>query len=88
MNESSPPRRAAGAIDTDIFDWAGTIVDFGSFAPTQVLVDVFAEAGVAIVLDEARGPMGLAKRDLQGWRRVIEKNAFANWAASRLLSTR
>ena len=50
-------------IDAVIFDWAGTIVDFGSFAPTQVLVDAFAAAGVAITLDEARGPMGLAKRD-------------------------
>ncbi|MBV2181010.1 MAG: phosphonoacetaldehyde hydrolase [Castellaniella sp.] len=51
------------SIDTVIFDWAGTIVDFGSFAPTQVLVDAFAELGVAITLDEARGPMGLAKWD-------------------------
>lgn len=60
---SSPSRQSGGAIDTVIFDWAGTIVDFGSFAPTQVMVDVFAEAGVAITLDEARGPMGLAKWD-------------------------
>ncbi len=63
MNDFSSARRPAGALDTVIFDWAGTIVDFGSFAPTQVLVDAFAEAGVAITLDEARGPMGLAKWD-------------------------
>ena len=60
-------------IDAVIFDWAGTIVDFGSFAPTQVLVDAFAAAGVAITLDEARGPMGLAKRDhIQALGRVPE----------------
>ncbi|MGB3426380.1 MAG: phosphonoacetaldehyde hydrolase [Castellaniella sp.] len=63
MNDSASTRRPGGALDTVIFDWAGTIVDFGSFAPTQVLVDAFAEAGVAITLDEARGPMGLAKWD-------------------------
>ncbi|MDY0308605.1 MAG: phosphonoacetaldehyde hydrolase [Castellaniella sp.] len=63
MDDSALTRRPAGALDTVIFDWAGTIVDFGSFAPTQVLVDAFAEAGVAISLDEARGPMGLAKWD-------------------------
>lgn len=51
------------SVDTVIFDWAGTVVDFGSFAPTQVMVDVFAAQGVPITLAEARGPMGLAKWD-------------------------
>lgn len=56
-------RRYTGPIDTVVFDWAGTIVDFGSFAPTQVLVDAFAGFGIGITLAEARGPMGLAKWD-------------------------
>ena len=55
------PSRAR--VDTVIFDWAGTVVDFGSFAPTQVMVDVFTEQGVPISLAEARGPMGVAKWD-------------------------
>ena len=46
-----------------IFDWAGTIVDFGCFAPTVSLVETFARRGLAITLTEARGPMGLEKRD-------------------------
>lgn len=45
-----------------IFDWAGTIVDFGSLAPMGAFVETFAEFGVDISIDEARGPMGMAKR--------------------------
>jgi len=45
-----------------IFDWAGTVVDYGSLAPIGAFVETFAEFGVTISIDEARGPMGLAKR--------------------------
>ncbi len=45
-----------------IFDWAGTVVDYGSLAPMGAFVETFAEFGVAITIDEARGPMGMAKR--------------------------
>jgi phosphonoacetaldehyde hydrolase len=45
-----------------IFDWAGTVVDFGSLAPMGAFVETFAQFGVAINIDEARGPMGMAKR--------------------------
>ncbi|GAL09094.1 phosphonoacetaldehyde hydrolase [Vibrio astriarenae] len=31
-------------IEAVIFDWAGTVVDFGSFAPTQIFVQAFKEA--------------------------------------------
>jgi phosphonoacetaldehyde hydrolase len=46
-----------------IFDWAGTMIDFGSRAPVVALRRVFAQAGVAIEESEARADMGLAKRD-------------------------
>src|SRR5262245_12563345 len=46
-----------------IFDWAGTTVDYGSRAPTQVFVEIFRRRGVQITEAEARGPMGAAKRD-------------------------
>jgi phosphonoacetaldehyde hydrolase len=46
-----------------VFDWAGTIIDHGSQAPMGVFVQAFARFGVAITVDEARGPMGMAKRD-------------------------
>lgn len=44
-----------------IFDWAGTLVDFGSLAPTQIFVEAFASFGISITLVQARGPMGLSK---------------------------
>nr|WP_314709585.1 phosphonoacetaldehyde hydrolase [uncultured Comamonas sp.] len=46
-----------------IFDWAGTLVDFGSLAPTQIFVEAFATFGISITLEQARGPMGLSKWD-------------------------
>ena len=46
-----------------VFDWAGTTVDFGSRAPMGAFVEVFRRFGVAITVAEARGPMGLPKRD-------------------------
>lgn len=45
-----------------IFDWAGTVVDFGSLAPMGAFIEAFAEFRVTISIDEARGPMGMAKR--------------------------
>lgn len=46
-----------------IFDWAGTMIDFGSFAPMDVFVQAFAEFGVAVTVAEARAPMGSPKWD-------------------------
>jgi phosphonoacetaldehyde hydrolase len=52
-----PPARLQAAI----LDWAGTTVDFGSFAPTRIFVEAFAQFDIEVSLDEARGPMGLGK---------------------------
>lgn len=46
-----------------VFDWAGTVVDFGSFAPMGVFVEVFKQFGVEVTIGEAREPMGLPKWD-------------------------
>lgn len=46
-----------------IFDWAGTVLDFGSRAPMAAFQEAFRQLGVAISIDDARGPMGMAKRD-------------------------
>jgi hypothetical protein len=49
-------------INAVILDWAGTTVDFGSFAPTQIFVEAFRRAfDVDVTLAEARVPMGLGK---------------------------
>ncbi|MGE8406746.1 MAG: phosphonoacetaldehyde hydrolase [Pseudomonas sp.] len=58
MNYSNPQRLQAA-----ILDWAGTVVDFGSFAPTQIFVEAFAEFDVEVSIEEARGPMGMGKWD-------------------------
>lgn len=46
-----------------VFDWAGTILDFGSCAPMGAFVRLFEKFGVDLTIDEARGPMGMAKWD-------------------------
>lgn len=46
-----------------VFDWAGTMVDFGSFAPMGVFVRAFETFGVEASIEDARGPMGMPKRD-------------------------
>ena len=50
-------------IEGVIFDWAGTTVDFGCFAPVNIFLKIFKEAGIEITMDEAREPMGMLKRD-------------------------
>ena len=50
-------------INAVLLDWAGTTIDFGSRAPAAVFIEVFQRRGVEISVAEARGPMGLAKRD-------------------------
>jgi phosphonoacetaldehyde hydrolase len=46
-----------------VFDWAGTMIDFGCRAPLGALVQVFEEEGVAVTEAEARRDMGRAKID-------------------------
>jgi phosphonoacetaldehyde hydrolase len=56
-------RRYTGKLQGAIFDWAGTTIDYGCFAPTRVFMEGFTAQGVEITLAEARAPMGKAKRD-------------------------
>lgn len=44
-----------------VFDWAGTLVDFGSLAPMGAFVELFSRHGVNISIAQARVPMGLPK---------------------------
>ena len=50
-------------IKAVVFDWAGTMIDFGSFAPMGTFVAAFREFGIDVSIEEARTPMGKAKRD-------------------------
>ena len=45
-----------------VFDWAGTLVDYGSRAPALAFVETFARFGVEASEAEARAPMGMPKR--------------------------
>jgi phosphonoacetaldehyde hydrolase len=51
------------SIKAVIFDWAGTMIDFGCMAPVKAFISAFEEKNIHITLEEAREPMGLAKRD-------------------------
>ncbi|WP_158681520.1 phosphonoacetaldehyde hydrolase [Microbulbifer pacificus] len=50
-------------LEAIIFDWAGTLVDFGSRAPLSAFMQIFADAGVTISEMETRAPMGTEKQE-------------------------
>ena len=50
-------------FDCVIFDWAGTTVDYGCFAPVQAFVEVFKHYGIEPTMEEVREPMGMLKID-------------------------
>jgi phosphonoacetaldehyde hydrolase len=59
MKAAAPSHRLKAVI----FDLAGTCVDYGSCAPAGAFVELFRRRGVSISAEEARGPMGLHKKD-------------------------
>ena len=56
-------RSVAMHVKAVIFDWAGTLVDFGSLAPLLSMKRVFEEAGVTVSENDIRAGMGLGKLD-------------------------
>ncbi len=56
-------RSYRGPVKAVILDWAGTAVDYGSFAPTAVFLRLFESQGVPITAEDARSGMGLMKKD-------------------------
>lgn len=51
------------AVVAVVFDWAGTMIDFGSRAPALALAQVFAAENVACEEPTIRRYMGMAKRE-------------------------
>lgn len=84
MIEVSQPadRFKPSAVQAVVLDWAGTAVDFGSRAPIAAIQAAFEQAGVPVAEDEARRPMGRAKRDhLQA---ILDQPGFrARWVAAK-----
>jgi len=60
---TNPVPTGAFPVKAIVFDWAGTVIDFGCMAPVEALVEVFATEGFAISAAEARADMGKAKLD-------------------------
>lgn len=56
-------RHYHGPVRLVVFDWAGTTIDFGCMAPAGAFAELFARHGVRATIEEARGPMGMHKRD-------------------------
>jgi len=69
-------------IKAVIFDWAGTMVDFGCMAPVDALIDAFAAHGVAITAADARRDMGRAKWD-HVWAIFGDRSVAAAWTAAK-----
>ncbi|URX61827.1 phosphonoacetaldehyde hydrolase [Luteibacter anthropi] len=63
MHLPSSSGTCRGPVSAVIFDWAGTVLDFGCMAPVGAFRQVFDEAGLPIDIAEAREPMGAAKRE-------------------------
>ena len=50
-------------VEAVVFDWAGTTVDYGCFAPVEAFMATFRNAGVEPTIEETRKPMGMLKID-------------------------
>jgi phosphonoacetaldehyde hydrolase len=75
-------RSYRGPIKAVILDWAGTAVDYGSFAPTAVFLRLFESQGVSITAEDARSGMGLMKKD--HLRTILSRPTVAQaWEAAR-----
>lgn len=56
-------RSYRGPLKAVILDWAGTTIDFGSFAPVAVFLHLFERQGISTSKEDARSGMGLMKKD-------------------------
>lgn len=56
-------RSYRGPLQAVVLDWAGTIIDYGCFAPAVVFIEVFKRKGIDVSIAQVRQPMGLHKRD-------------------------
>lgn len=63
MSTAKQPELSCKKLQAVILDWAGTTVDCGCMGPVRVFVESFAAHGLTVTEAEARGPMGMGKRD-------------------------
>lgn len=66
-------------IEAVVFDWAGTTVDYGCFAPVQAFMEAFAHFGIEVTMEETRNPMGMLK--IEHIRTMLQMERIAKlWA--------
>ncbi|MFN3309228.1 MAG: phosphonoacetaldehyde hydrolase [Anaerolineales bacterium] len=68
-------RSYRGPLKAVILDWAGTTIDFGSFAPVAVFLRLFERQGISVSKEDVRSGMGLMKKD--HLRRILNRPAVA-----------
>ncbi len=80
-------------IECVIMDWAGTAVAYGCFAPVAAFLKAFAEKGLTVTMEEARGPMGMTKIDhirelfkLPSVTEQFKQNYNRNWTEEDVVS--
>jgi len=80
-----------GPVQAVIFDWAGTMIDFGSCAPANVFVEAFHRHGIEISIEDARAPMGLPKWDhikaVLALPHIAERGPFTDADVDRIYET-
>ena len=59
--ESAKKKSYTGKVKAVIFDWAGTTVDFGCFAPLVAVEEIFKSYDIIPTMKEIRKFMGLSK---------------------------
>ncbi len=69
------------AFDLVIFDWAGTMVDFGCCAPMSTMVEAFSRRGVELDETAARAEMEKTK-DVHFRALLAQPETNARWKAA------
>lgn len=63
MSQYRYKRIYQGSVQLLVCDLAGTVVDYGSCAPSGAFIELFKRHGIEITEAQAREPMGINKRD-------------------------
>lgn len=62
ITDNSSRIKTGFKVQAVIFDWAGTTIDYGCFAPVEAFISSFKKQGIEPSIDEVRAPMGLPKK--------------------------
>lgn len=63
ITDNSDAKVSSGKVKAVIFDWAGTTIDYGCFAPVDAFIRSLRKYGLEPSIEEIRAPMGLPKKE-------------------------